>query len=159
MRWVAGALLLLTGCSAPALACTEIGSASGVSVTVLAPYADRGRRRYVSTVCWSGADCVEERGRADARQRHRRPGLQRYRPGRHLLGDRGAQRHPGRLPRRCPSCRPGPVTVERHGHRRAGEQRRLAEVTRTAETTYPNGPQCGAGGNQLAVAIDQAGLR
>jgi len=35
----------------------------------------------------------------------------------------------------------------------------LAEVTRTAETTFPNGPQCGPGGNQLAITIDQGGIR
>jgi hypothetical protein len=40
----------------------------------------------------------------------------------------------------------------------AGRAVTLAEVTRRAETTYPNGPQCGPGGNQLAITIDQAGI-
>jgi hypothetical protein len=40
-----------------------------------------------------------------------------------------------------------------------GRRVKLAEVSRTAETTYPNGPQCGAGGNQAAIEIDQSGIR
>jgi hypothetical protein len=40
-----------------------------------------------------------------------------------------------------------------------GRRVQLAEVSRTAETTYPNGPQCGAGGNQAAIEIDQSGIR
>ena len=51
-------MLLLTGCSAPALACTEIGAPSGVSVTVLAPYAADVDALSL-TICWTGADCVE----------------------------------------------------------------------------------------------------
>jgi hypothetical protein len=35
----------------------------------------------------------------------------------------------------------------------------VAEVTRSAETTYPNGPQCAAGGNQAAIEIDHTGIR
>ena len=40
-----------------------------------------------------------------------------------------------------------------------GRRVRVAEVTRIAETTYPNGPQCGAGGNQAAITIDRTGIR
>ena len=35
----------------------------------------------------------------------------------------------------------------------------VAEAARTAETTYPNGPQCAAGGNQAVIEIDQKGIR
>jgi hypothetical protein len=40
-----------------------------------------------------------------------------------------------------------------------GKRVKLAEVRRTAEITYPNGPHCGAGGNQATIEIDEAGIR
>ena len=156
MRWVAGALLLLTGCSAPALACTEIGAPSGVSVTVLAPYAADVDALSL-TICWTGADCVES--------------AVDLMPGSDTV-DQGCS---GTEPDDTCSATAvpndtlvgfldvaglpaGPVTVE--GTVTAGgKQRRLAEISRTAETTYPNGPQCGPGGNQLSVQLDANGLR
>ena len=90
MRWVTGALLLLTGCSAPALACTEIGAPSGVSVTVLAPYAAEVDALGL-TICWTGADCVD--GAVDLMPGSDTvdQGCSGTEAGRHLLGDRGAQ--------------------------------------------------------------------
>ena len=155
MRWVAGALLLLTGCSPPALACTEIGAPSGVSVTVLAPYAADVDALSL-TICWTGADCVES--------------AVDLMPGSDTV-DQGCS---GTEPDDTCSATAvpngtlvgfldvaglpaGPVTVE--GTVTAGgKQRRLAEISRTAETTYPNGPQCGPGGNQLSVQLDANGL-
>ena len=153
---VLAALLLLTGCSAPALACTEIGAPSGVSVTVLAPYAGQVDALDLR-VCWTGADCVD--GTVDLA------------PGSDTV-DQGCS---GPKPDDMCSATAvpndtlvgfldvaglpaGPVTVE--GTVKAdGKQRRLNEISRTAETTYPNGPQCSPGGNQLSVQLDDAGFR
>ena len=52
-RWAVASLLLLAGCSAPTLACTEIGSTSGISVTVLAPYAAQVDALRLEA-CWAG---------------------------------------------------------------------------------------------------------
>ena len=156
MRWVAGALLLLTGCSSPALACTEIGAPSGVSVTVLAPYAAEVDALSL-TICWTGADCVD--GAVDLM------------PGSDTV-DQGCS---GTDPDDTCSATAvpddtlvgfldvaglpaGPLTIEGTATA-SGKQRRLAEISRTAETTFPNGPQCGPGGNQLRVELDANGLR
>jgi hypothetical protein len=40
----------------------------------------------------------------------------------------------------------------------AGKPQRLAEISKIAETTLPNGPMCPAGGNQLGVQLDATGL-
>ena len=156
MRWVAGALLLLTGCSPPALACTEIGAPSGVSVTVLAPYAAEVDALSL-TICWTGADCVD--GAVDLM-----PGSDTVDqgcsgtdpddtcsatavPNDTLVGFLDVAGLPA-----------GPLTIE-GTVTASGKQRRLAEISRTAETTFPNGPQCGPGGNQLSVQLDANGLR
>ncbi len=152
---VAAALVVLAACSPPSVACTEIGSVSGIAVTVLAPYAERvdGVRLEV---CWSGP-CTED--------------AVELMPGSDTVDQGCSGTDPddtcsatavpngtlvGFLPvPELPAGEvavSGTVTVD-------GRSVALAEVTRTAETTYPNGPQCGPGGNQLAVSIDQAGLR
>ena len=151
----AAALLALTGCAAPEVACTEIGSASGVTVRVLAPFADRvdGVRLEV---CWSGP-CTDATVELS-------PGSDTVDlgcsgpdpddtcsatavPNGTLVGFLSVPELPaGEVTVR------GTVTV-------AGEPVELAAITRTAATTYPNGPQCGPGGNQLAVTVDRAGLR
>jgi hypothetical protein len=149
-------LLALAACtSAPEVACTEIGSSSGVGVTVLAPYAEQvdGVRLEV---CWSGP-CTED--------------AVELAPGSDTVDQGCSGPDPddicsatavpngtlvGFLPvSELPAAAvtvSGTVTV-------AGRAVELAEVTRNAETTYPNGPQCPPGGNQLAVAIDRAGIR
>jgi hypothetical protein len=52
----------------------------------------------------------------------------------------------------------GPVTLEGMATVE-GTKHRLPKISRTAETTYPNGPQCGPGGNRLNVRLDAEGLR
>jgi hypothetical protein len=153
--WVAAALLLLTGCSEPAVACTEIGAPSGVSVTVLAPYAAEVDALGL-TVCWAGADCVD--------------GAVELAPGSDTV-DQGCS---GSAPDDACSATAvpngtlvgfldvaglpaGSVTVE-GSVTVDGEQRNLAEITKSAETTFPNGAACPPGGNQLSVQLDADGL-
>lgn len=154
--WAAAAsLLVLTACSPPEPACTEIGSASGVAVTVLAPYAKQVEGVRLE-VCWSGR-CTE--------------GTVALTPGSDSVDQGCSGADPddtcsatavpngtlvGFLP--VPELPTGDVTVS--GTVTVAERRvTLAKVRRSVETTFPNGPQCGPGGNQLAVAIDQRGLR
>jgi hypothetical protein len=154
-RWAVASLLLLAGCSAPTLACTDIGSASGISVTVLAPYAAQVDAVRLE-VCWAG-QCSE-------RNVELAPGSDTIDqgcsgsdpddtcsatavPNGTLVGFAELSELPA-----------GPITVAAtltvDGRRVA-----LAETARTAETTYPNGPQCGAGGNQARIEIDRTGIR
>jgi hypothetical protein len=151
----AASLLVLAACGPPEVACTEIGSPSGVAVTVLAPYAERvdGVRLEV---CWSGP-CTED--------------AVELAPGSDTVDQGCSGSDPddtcsatavpnetlvGFLP--VSGLPAGEVTV-RGTVAVAGRAVTLTEVTRSAETTYPNGPQCGPGGNQLAITIDQAGIR
>jgi hypothetical protein len=147
-------LQLLAGCSAPTQACTEIGSVSGVSVTVVAPYAARvdGVRLEV---CWAG--------RCQEREVELAPGSDAVDQG--CSGPDpedtcSATAVPngtkvGFVEAGLPA---GPITIA--GTLTVdGRRVQLAEVSRTAETTYPNGPQCGAGGNQAAIEIDHTGIR
>jgi hypothetical protein len=154
--WVAAALLLLTGCSAPALACTEIAAPSGVSITVLAPYAAEVDALSLR-VCWTGADCVD--------------GAVELVPGSDTVdqGCSGSEPEDTCSATAVPSSTlvgflevaglpAGPVTVE--GSVTAdGRPDRLDQISKTAVTTFPNGPQCEAGGNQLSVQLDTDGLR
>ena len=39
-----------------------------------------------------------------------------------------------------------------------GRRVTVAKAARTAETTYPNGLQCGAGGNHAKIEIDRTGI-
>jgi hypothetical protein len=154
-RWAVAVALLLTGCSTPPAACTEIGSASGVSVTVLAPYAARidGVRLKV---CWDG-ECQE-------RDVELSPGSDTVDqgcsgsdpedtcsatavPNGTLLGFAELTELPA-----------GPVRIAATLSVN-GKRVRVAEVSRTAETTYPNGRHCGAGGNQAVIEIDSSGIR
>ncbi len=149
--WLAVALMTLSGCSAPAVACTEIGAPSGVSVTVLAPYAADVDALSL-TVCWAGADCVD--------------GAVELTPGSDTV-DQGCS---GSAPDDVCSATAvpngtlvgfldvaglpaGSVTVE-GSVTVDSKQRSLAEITKTAQTTYPNGEMCPAGGNQLNVQLD-----
>ena len=153
--WAAAAVLVaLTGCGAPEVACTEIGSASGVTVTVLAPYAEQVDRVRLE-VCWSGP-CTE--------------GDVELSPGSDTVDQGCSGSDPDDtcsatvVPNRTlvgfldvPELPAGEVTV-RGTVTVDGQAVALAEVTRTAATTYPNGPQCAAGGNRLAVTVDRSGL-
>lgn len=154
--WAAAAVVLaLAGCSAPEAGCTEIGSVSGVGVTVLAPYAEQVDRVRLE-ICWSGP-CIEEAIELTAGSDTVDQGCRGADPddacsatavpNGTLVGFLPVPELPAAEVRVS-----GTVTV-------AGRAVELAEVTRTAETIYPNGPQCGPGGNQLAVAIDQSRIR
>jgi hypothetical protein len=153
--WAAAAVLLaLTGCGTPEVPCTEIGSASGVTVTVLAPYAEQVDRVHLE-VCWSGpcseGDVELSPGRDTVDQGCSGPDPDdtcsaTAVPNRTLVGFLPVPGLPAGEVRVS-----GTVTIP-------GRAVPLAEVTRTAATTYPNGPQCGPGGNQLAITIDQAGI-
>ena len=154
--WAAAAsLLVLAACSSPEIACTEIGSPSGVAVTVLAPYAAKVEGVRLE-VCWSDP-CVEDTVELS--------------PGSDTVDQGCSGPDPddpcsatavpngtlvGFLP--VTGLPSGDVTV-RGTVTVAGRAVTLAEVTRSAETTYPNGPQCGPGGNQVAITIDQAAIR
>jgi hypothetical protein len=154
-RWAVAPLLLLAGCSVPTLACTEIGSVSGVSVTVLAPYASQVDDLGVE-VCWAG-QCQE-------REVELSPGSDTVDQG--CSGsDPEDTCSATAVPNdtkvgfvEVPGLPAGPITIA--GTLTAdGRRVQLSEVSRTAETTYPNGPQCGAGGNQAAIEIDKSGIR
>ena len=152
---VAAFLLVLAACTAvPEQACTEIGSVSGVAVTVLAPYAEQVDDVRLE-VCWSGP-CTEDTVQLTSGSDTIDQGCSGTDPD----DTCSATAVPngtlvGFLP--VPELPAGQVTV-RGTITVDGRSVALAEVTRTAETTYPNGPQCGPGGNQLAVAIDQDGI-
>ena len=153
--WIVAWSLLIVGCSAPTEACTEIGSVSGVSVTVLAPYAARvdGVRLQV---CWAG-QCQDRDVELS--------------PGSDTIDQGCSGPDPDDI---CsatavpngtlvgfaelPGLPAGPISVAAT-LTVDGRGVPVAEVTRTAETTYPNGPQCGAGGNQAAIEIDHTGIR
>ena len=154
--WAAVVLLLaLPGCGTPEVACTEIGSASGVTVSVVAPYAEQVDRVLLE-VCWSdpctegdvqlrpGSDTVDQGcSGPDPDDTCSATAV----PNGTLVGFLDVPDLPAGEVRVS-----GTVTVD-------GQPVALAEVTRSAETTYPNGPQCGPGGNQLAVAIDRTGIQ
>ena len=154
-RWVVAVFLLVAGCSTPELSCTDIGSVSGISVTVLAPYAAQvdGVRLEV---CWAGqcqerdvevapgSDTVDQ---GCSGPNPDDPCSATAVPNGTLVGFVELAGLPAR-----------PVTIEATLNV-DGRRVRVAEVTRTAGTTYPNWPQCGAGGNQAAITIDRIGIR
>ena len=154
-RWAVTLLLLLAGCSVPTLACTEIGSASGISVTVLAPYAAQVDAVRLE-VCWAG-QCQE-------RDVELAPGSDTVDQG--CSGpDPDDTCSATAVPNNTlvgfaelPELPAGPITVAAV-LTVDGRRVTLAEAARSAETTYPNGPQCGAGGNQAQIEIDRTGIR
>ena len=154
-RCAVAGLLLLVGCGAPPEPCTEIGSVSGVSVTVLAPYAARVDSVRLR-VCWAG-QCQD-------RDVELSPGSDTVDQG--CSGsDPDDTCSATAVPNgtlvgfaELPGLPAGPISVAAT-LTVDGRRVPVAEVTRTAETTYPNGPQCGAGGNQAAIEIDRTGIR
>ena len=129
---------------------------SGVSVTVLAPYADQVDQVRLE-VCWAGP-CTEDTVKLDPGSDTVDQGCSGPDPDDTCSatavpnGTLVGFLERARAARGRRSTVRGTVTVD-------GRRVELAEVTRTAETTYPNGPQCGPGGNQVAIAIDQSGIR
>ena len=177
--WAAAAVVLgLTGCGPTEVPCTEIGSVSGVAVTVLPPYAEQVDRVRLE-VCWSGPcteDSVELSPGSDTVDQGcsgsdpddtcsatavpngtlvgflpvpELPAAEVRVSGTVTVAGRAVEL--AELPA-GPVGIPATLTVN-------GKRVRVAEVRRTAATTYPNGPDCGAGGNQLAVAVDRAGIQ
>ena len=152
----AGAVLLLvTACSAPSVACTEIGAVPGVGVTVEKASA-AGVTALSLRVCWAG-DCTDH----DVALA---PGSDSIDQG--CEGDEpDAACSATVVPNgtlvgfaEVPGLPAGEVligaTVER-GKRPT----RWPEVAIQAETTYPNGPQCAPAANQAQVTIGPDGLR
>ncbi len=144
----------LVGCR-EAVACTEIGSASGVNVLVEAPAAPNVTALELR-ICWSG-------------QCHMR--AVELSPGSDTV-DQG-----------CNGTDPDSVcsaTAVPNGMKVAfvdvadlpvgelsisatvtggSKQRQLDAITVQSAATYPNGPQCGAGGNQANLTVSASGLR
>jgi hypothetical protein len=150
---LAASLLVVAACSPPEVACTEIGAPPGVGVTVLAPYAAQVEAVRLE-VCWGpctedtvelspGSDTVDQGcNGSDPDDTCSATAM----PNGTLVGFLPVPGLPAGEVRVS-----GTATVD-------GRPVELAEVTRTAATTYPNGPQCGPGGNQLAITIDQDGI-
>lgn len=156
---IALALAAATGCSAsdlPAQACTEIGSAVGVAVlverdAVAAPESTALTLRVCQT------DCVE-----------RQVELQ---PGSVAVGQSCAADDPdgscsassspdGTLVGFADVATLTAGEVRLSGELHTGSStRRLDEIALSAEPTYPNGPDCPAGGPQASVRVTSTGLR
>ena len=148
-------MLLMVACRPPEVACPAIGSVSGISVTVLAPYAadvDGVRLQ----VCWAG----------QCRQRE-----VQLAPGSDTI-DQGCSGQ-GRddtcsataVPNgtlvgfaEIPELPAGPISVAATVTVN-DRSVRIPKVRRDAEVTFPAGPHCGPGGNQLRIEIDRAGIR
>ena len=148
-------LLVVTGCSAPEIACTQIGAPSGVSVTVDADIAPGVEALQVSA-CWGGT-CT-------TRPVELNPGYDSI--------DQGCD---GTQPDAACSASASPngtlvgfldvadlpvgqITV-RATAQLADRKRAFADASVTAETVYPNGPNCPGAGNQVKVTISDAGIR
>ena len=154
--WAAVApLLVLVGCSVPTLACTDIGSVSGISVTVLAPYAAQVDAVRLK-VCWA-ENCQERDVELTPGSDTIDQGCSGPEPDDTCSatavpnGTKVGFAELSELPA-------GPITVAATVTL-DGRRVTAAEAARTAETSYPNGPQCGAGGNQAQIEIDRTGIR
>jgi hypothetical protein len=154
------ALLVTSGCSALERSCTTIGSLSGVSVTVdrvVAADLDGLRLR----VCWP-LDSADPTCRDDVVE---------LTPGTDSIDQGCASGGPDAVCSATASPNgtlvgflqlddlsegrarvSGVVTI-------AGRRQALPPVTVAAEPSYPNGPDCGAGGQQARVTLGSDGLR
>ena len=154
--YAAGAVLLLvTACTAPGVACTEIGASPGVGVTV-----EKASAASVTAlslrVCWAG-DCSDHDVALS-------PGSDSIDQG--CEGDEpDAACSATVVPNgtlvgfvEVPGLPAGEVLIGatlQEGKRST----RLPEVAIQAETTYPNGPQCEPAANQAQVTIGPDGVR
>ncbi|GAB2742404.1 hypothetical protein [Amycolatopsis magusensis] len=140
-------LALLPACSGADLACTAIGSRSGVSVEVdpaVAPKVDSGTLE----LCWDGrcrtldlelypstaageTTCAGEVCSAQVRQTG----------GKHAFGD----------------VLDLPLTEIQATLRLTGTESVTATLPLTPEQTYPNGPGCGAGSPQQRLVVEASG--
>jgi hypothetical protein len=148
-------VLLLAGCSPTGVACTEIGAAPGVGVTVeRAIAADVAAVQL--TVCWDG-DCHDHKVQLS-------PGSDTVDQGCHG-NDPDTACSATAVPNgtkvgfaEVPGLPTGTVMVGATVQR-AGKQRVLPRIEVQAKPTYPNGPQCGPQGTQAHVVVGAAGLR
>jgi hypothetical protein len=147
----------VTGCAAtdpPVRACTEIGSPPGVSVTVERAAVTQGLRLTLR-ICQG--DCLER--------------VVDLQPGSVTVGETCSSDDPDGSCSASASpdgtmvgfvdvaaLRQGAVQVSGELQTPATTTG-LDEVTTTAAATYPNGPDCPAGGPQAAVRVTPTGLR
>ena len=148
------ALLVMSACATPSVACTDIGAANGIGVTVVAPLASEVTGLTL-TVC--RADRCQEVA-ADLS------------PGSVTVGETCSGTAPDDV---CSaSATPdgtavgfglvadlaeGPVMVSAR-YQRSRRSVSTAPLTVTARGVYPNGPDCGAAGYQAAVRLTASGL-
>ncbi len=154
-RRISSSIAELHGCDSPPSACTEVGAAPGVGVTVeKAIAADVAAVQL--TVCWDG-DCHDHKVQLS--------------PGSDTV-DQGCN---GNDPDSACSATavpngtkvgfadvPGlPADTVMIGAtvQSAGKQRVLPKIEVQAKPTYPNGPQCGPQGTQAHVVVGASGLR
>ena len=151
----AACLVLLAGCSpVEVTACTEIGAPSGVNVTVEKEVAKQVRS-VILTICYQG-DCQDH-------------------PVQLIPGsDSVDQGCTGSGPDAACSATAAPngskvgfVQVELPSAKlkvsamiiRTGTPHKLSPIEIEAKTTYPNRPNCPAGGYQTKITIGPEGLR
>ncbi|MEU7897774.1 hypothetical protein AB0B45_33555 [Nonomuraea sp. NPDC049152] len=145
-----GVLFALSGCAAEQ-ACTLIGTPVGISVRVDAPLADRVSAAEL-TACWNGSCRTAEV------ELHPAGGVARQTcegeactaeieptGGKQGFGDvAGLPKAPVRVALRLKG-QGGEAVVER-------------ELTVTPVGSFPNGPNCGEGGPQAAIAVSGSGV-
>ncbi len=148
-------LLLLSGCTNPTVACTEIGASPGVSVTVEKAPAT-SLTGLTLRVCWDGAckdydvdlspgsDTVDQG--CDGSEPDAACSATAV-PNGTMVGFVTV-----------PALPAGEVLVGAALHK-GDRTTRLAEVAIHTATTYPNGPQCEPAANQAQVTIGSDGLR
>jgi hypothetical protein len=148
-------VLLLAGCSPTEVACTEIGAASGVGVTVEEAIAADVAAVQL-TVCWDG-DCHDHKVQLT-------PGSDTVDQGCNG-NDPDTACSATAVPNgtkvgfaEVPGLPTGAVMVGATVQR-AGKPRVLPRIEVQAKPTYPNGPQCGPQGTQAHVVVGAAGLR
>lgn len=158
---VATLLVLLTVACTPAeTACTLIGSVSGVSVTV-----ERAIAADVSAltlrVCWdlsaASPTCRDTAVELSPGSDSVNQGCDSPEPDAACSATvvpNGTEVGFGQVDQ-LPA---GPVTIVATATGPSGPQR-FPQAGATAAPTFPNGPDCGAGGTQLVVVLDSHGLR
>ena len=147
--------LLMDGCTESSRGCTLIGSPSGIAVTVDRAVAAQLRNLQLR-ICWGG-HCEVRAVALD--------------PGTDSV-DRGCS---GSDPDSACSATAvpngslvgfadiaqlpiGKITVSATATL-SGKRHRYPSIDRTAVQTFPNGPDCGAGGNQLHIVVGAGNLR
>jgi hypothetical protein len=154
-RLVTACLVLLAGCSPlEVAACTEIGAPSGVNVTVEKEIAEQVRS-VVLTICDAG-DCQDHPvelipGSDSVDQGCTGPGSDAACsatavPNGSKVGFLQAELQAAKLEISA-------LVV------RTGKPQKLSPIEVEAKATFPNGPNCPAGGNQTKITIGAEGLR